>query len=155
MELSLKSSATGNPLDTPPRDVDNTDWLHLPGDLDDAMLIGTCLLQDIINSATPTPQWPCSKSLDQIWNWSWRWRDLTLPSGSFSSNSSTYRKVCKLTNSPPKLLFMMMVIWNVRGARRRTLHGHMQHVLQKFKPSMVILLETKVEQVSNIHTFKL
>lgn len=43
----------------------------------------------------------------------------------------------------------------MRGARRRALHDHMQHLLQKNEPSMAILLETKVENVSNNHTFQL
>ncbi|XXG63130.1 hypothetical protein AAC387_Pa05g1384 [Persea americana] len=50
---------------------------------------------------------------------------------------------------------MSTIIWNVRGARRRALHGQILHLLTKFKPSMMILLETKVESVSNNRTFKL
>lgn len=65
MDLPPASSAAGNHLGTPLREEGSTDWLQLPGDLDDAMLIGTGLLQDIINSATPAPPWPCSKSQDR------------------------------------------------------------------------------------------
>lgn len=64
-------------------------------------------------------------------------------------------KVRNLNNSPPMLLFMTTTIWNVRGAGRRALHRHMQQLLQKFKPSMVILLETKVDRATNNRTFKL
>lgn len=50
---------------------------------------------------------------------------------------------------------MTTLFWNVRGARRKALHGHMHHLLQKHNPLMVILLETKVEEVSNNRTFML
>lgn len=50
---------------------------------------------------------------------------------------------------------MTTLIWNVRGARRRVLQGHLKHLLHAHNPSMVILLETKVKHVANNRTFKL
>lgn len=65
-ELAPESSATRNHLATPSGVKDNTEWLHLLESLDYTMLLGTRLLQDIVNNTAKLPPWPNSKSPDRI-----------------------------------------------------------------------------------------
>lgn len=66
VDLAPKCSAIGNHLATPPGVEVNTEWLHLPESLDDAILLGKGMLQDIVHNPTSQSPWLNSKSLDQI-----------------------------------------------------------------------------------------
>lgn len=52
-DLPAVSSTTSNHRGTSGRDKANLEWPHLPESLDDAMLCGTGLLQDMINNTIP------------------------------------------------------------------------------------------------------